>query len=188
MHIFICTHFSPSFPSAKALGLVVATAQDTLQTMRKQINQFANELDEDREPQLSKNWRFLDGESLLISNQSPSYVVNGRFFIQNIVANSGRVDRMFQVIPDQERTIVIGDMLSDGLLIVELPPSPPPTPISGVSAPSPSILLSLETQGGEHPLTTASEKRRLFGRNASYGMCKSPGNVKIISIHLYSFA
>ena len=115
------------------------------------------------------------------------WLMEGSFF-KIIVANSGRVDWMFKVIPDQERTIVIGDMLSDGLLIVELPPSPPPTPISGVSAPSPSILLSLETQGGEHPLTTASEKRRLFGWNASYGMCKSPGNVKIISIHLYSFA
>ena len=37
-----------------------------------------------------------------------------------IVATSGRVDHMFQVLPDQEDSVSMGDFLSDGLLIVEL--------------------------------------------------------------------
>ena len=73
---------------------------------------------------------------------------------------------MFQVTPDQEKTMLIGDMLSDGLLIVELPPSPASTP--SVES-HPSILLS----PGDNPETSldtaASEKRKMFGRNSSYG-------------------
>ncbi len=37
------------------------------------------------------------------------------------VALSGRVERMFQVLPDQEEGVFIGDMFSDGLFVVELP-------------------------------------------------------------------
>ena len=44
------------------------------------------------------------------------------------VATSGRVDRMFQVLPDQEDNIRMEDMLSDGLLVVELGSSPTGTP------------------------------------------------------------
>jgi len=35
---------------------------------------------------------------------------------------------MFQVPPDQEDDIFIGDMLSDGIVVVELDPSPSATP------------------------------------------------------------
>lgn len=84
------------------------------------------------------------------------------------VANSGRVDRMFQVTPDQEKTMLIGDMLSDGLLIVELLPSPVSTPcaeshpcIHLSPGDSPESSLDLDT--------ASSEKRKLFGRNSSYG-------------------
>ena len=41
---------------------------------------------------------------------------------------SGRVDRMFQVLPDQENDIRMEDLLSDGLLVVELESSPTGTP------------------------------------------------------------
>ena len=59
-----------SLPLAKALGLVVATPQDTLKSMRKQIEQLADELDEDG---LSRKWRFLDGKCIdnrMISNET----------------------------------------------------------------------------------------------------------------------
>ncbi len=86
----------------------------------------------------------------------------------HVVATSGRVDRMFQVTPDQERTMQIGDMLSDGLLIVEFPPSP-------ASTPAVEIVASLDTpvsagMPGELPtFMLAAGKRNTFGRNASYG-------------------
>lgn len=35
------------------------------------------------------------------------------------MAFSGRVDRVFQVLPEQEENIIVGDMLSDGILVVE---------------------------------------------------------------------
>lgn len=35
---------------------------------------------------------------------------------------------MFQVLPDQEDGIFVGDMLSDGIVVVELDPSPTATP------------------------------------------------------------
>ena len=41
----------------------------------------------------------------------------------SLVATSGRMDCMFQVLPDQEDSISMGDILSDGLLVVELDPS-----------------------------------------------------------------
>ena len=50
---------------------------------------------------------------------------------------TGRLNRMFQVLPDQEDGIFIGDMLSDGIVVVELDPSPTATPES-----KPKILLS----------------------------------------------
>ncbi len=91
------------------------------------------------------------------------------------VANSGRVDRMFQVTPDQENNLFIGDMLSDGLLIVELPPTTVATPIQ------PPLLISSmpeEAEAGsdlDSPAfgsgANASSRRKSFGRNASYGMC-----------------
>ena len=79
---------------------------------------------------------------------------------------------MFQVIPDQEESISIRDMLCDGLLIVELPPSPDPTP---TPMPRPSILLSPDetTKDEDHSLFSigsATERRKHFGRNPSYGM------------------
>ena len=33
---------------------------------------------------------------------------------------TGLVDRMFQVLPEQENEMYVGDMLGDGLLVVEL--------------------------------------------------------------------
>lgn len=86
---------------------------------------------------------------------------------------------MFQVTPDQEKTMLIGDMLSDGLLIVELLPSPSCTP---AAESHPSILLFPEATGGARgtgnlmdspsPMdspSTAARKRKMFGRNTSYG-------------------
>lgn len=49
------------FYLAVALGLVVATSQDTLKAVRKQIEHFTVECDEDQECHLLKNWRYLDG-------------------------------------------------------------------------------------------------------------------------------
>lgn len=72
---------------------------------------------------------------------------------------------MFQVTPDQEKTMLIGDMLSDGLLIVEFPPSPPSTPASKTH---PSVLLTTEIEGSSAH-SVVEQKRKAFGRNASYG-------------------
>ena len=41
---------------------------------------------------------------------------------------TGRMNRMFQVLPDQEENIYIGDMLSDDIIVVELDSSPVSTP------------------------------------------------------------
>lgn len=77
---------------------------------------------------------------------------------------------MFQVTPDQEKTILIGDMLSDGLLIVELLPSPSSTPAAEVY---PSIDLPGEACGtgntSDSPTGAAQRSRSTFGRNISYG-------------------
>ena len=40
----------------------------------------------------------------------------------------GRSNRMFQVHPEQEDDIFIGDMQSDGIVVVEVDPSPTATP------------------------------------------------------------
>ena len=89
----------------------------------------------------------------------------------SLVANSGRVDRMFQVTPDQERTMMIGDMLSDGLLIVEFPSSPAVTPsVEMDTAPILSDPPHSASGIGELPrFKLAEERRKNFGRNASYG-------------------
>ena len=86
------------------------------------------------------------------------------------VANSGRVDRMFQVTPDQENNLFIGDMLSDGLLIVELPLPAVVTPIQ------PALLISSMAEEGSDldspafgSAASASSRRKSYGRNASYG-------------------
>ena len=47
---------------AKPLGLVVATSEDTLKTIRSQIDRYTEDDDDDGHRQLSKNWRFLDGK------------------------------------------------------------------------------------------------------------------------------
>ena len=57
---------------------------------------------------------------------------------------TGRLNRMFQVLPDQEDGIFIGDMLSDGIVVVELDPSPTATPET-----KPKILLSPVDGDGE---------------------------------------
>ena len=36
-----------------------------------------------------------------------------------VVASTGRFDRVFQILPEQEEGIAVGDMLSDGILVVE---------------------------------------------------------------------
>ena len=80
---------------------------------------------------------------------------------------------MFQVTPDQEKTMLIGDMLSDGLLIVEFPPSPGSTPAVEIDPSSLLTPTSAEVPA-EGPLPTfilASEKRKTYGRNPSYGEC-----------------
>jgi len=57
---------------------------------------------------------------------------------------TGRLNRMFQVLPDQEDGIFIGDMLSDGIVVVEMDPSPTATPEA-----KPKILLSPVDGNGE---------------------------------------
>ena len=56
---------------------------------------------------------------------------------------TGRMNRMFKVLPDQEENIYIGDMLSDDIIVVELESSPVSTPES-----KPKMFLS-PVDGGE---------------------------------------
>ena len=91
------------------------------------------------------------------------------------MANSGRVHRMFQVTPDQEHNLFIGDMLSDGLLIVELLPS------SAVSTPvrQAGILMAtsvIEEEEGSLDAPGSSDsagarRHQSYGRNTSNGVC-----------------
>ena len=46
--------------SAKPVGLVDATSEDTLKTIRPQIDRYTQDEDGDRQRVLAKNWRFLD--------------------------------------------------------------------------------------------------------------------------------
>ena len=67
--------------------------------------------------------------------------------------------------------MLIGDMLSDGLLIVEFPPSPASTPAMEIDASSLLTPTSTEVPS-EGPLPTfvlAADKRKTYGRNPSYG-------------------
>ena len=48
--------------TAKPLGLVVATSEDTLKTIRPQIDRYTEDDDDDGKKRLAKDWRFLDGE------------------------------------------------------------------------------------------------------------------------------
>ena len=126
------------FISAKPLGLVVATSEDTLKSIRPQVDQYTQDDDDDGQRQLAKSWRFLDGE-LGRSEREREREGGGEerrtkkkrddihaIFSRHLslfpfaVATTGRVDRMFQVLPDQEDSISLGDILSDGLLVVEL--------------------------------------------------------------------
>jgi len=80
---------------------------------------------------------------------------------------------MFQVTPDQESNLFIGDMLSDGLLIVELPPPCVTTPMSQTSS-SGIMTPDIIRDGGdevspEGRFGSTSGKRKSFGRNPSYG-------------------
>ena len=49
-------------PTAKSLGIVHGSARDSLKALRGEISLFTNDLNEDGEEQLAKNWRFLDSE------------------------------------------------------------------------------------------------------------------------------
>ena len=40
----------------------MATSEDTLKTIRLQIDRYTQDDDDDGQRQLAKNWRFLDGE------------------------------------------------------------------------------------------------------------------------------
>ncbi len=67
--------------------------------------------------------------------------------------------------------MMIGDMLSDGLLIVEFPASPATTPSVEMDTP---ILLNPPnsagpTVGALPRFKMAEERRKAYGRNASYG-------------------
>lgn len=57
----------------------------------------------------------------------PIILILGVLSIFCVVASNGRLDRMFQVLPGQEESISVGDMLSDGILIVEYE-TPPCSP------------------------------------------------------------
>ncbi|XP_064397829.1 diacylglycerol kinase zeta-like isoform X2 [Halichondria panicea] len=124
---------------AKSVGIVHGSPRDCLRTVRAEVNLFTNDLNEDGEEELAKNWRFLD------------------------IAMTGRVERMFQVLPDQEEAMYIGDMFSDGLFVVELSSQSPMTSTD----PNPTILLSPDMEQARC-LESAEDKRKAFGRNPSY--------------------
>lgn len=65
------------------------------------------------------------------------------------VATSGRIDRMFQVLPDQESSLIVKDMKSDFILVVEMETEIP-----------------LVTPG---PTSASAVISRLAGRKQSYG-------------------
>ena len=71
-----------------------------------------------RERECIANWNFMSCDNA--SSWLP-FLSSHLFF--PLVATSGRMDCMFQVLPDQEDSISMGDILSDGLLVVELDPS-----------------------------------------------------------------
>ncbi len=64
MNAAIFVVWSPLFViflhAATSIGIVHGSAQDSLRTVRAEINLFTNDFNEDGEEQLAKNWRFLD--------------------------------------------------------------------------------------------------------------------------------
>ena len=87
---------------------------DTLKTLRTQIAARFTEGDELHKSQLCHDWQYLDGRVLMCIW---GHSVSG--CLPYTVAFSGHVDRVFQVLPEQEENIIVGDMLSDGILVVE---------------------------------------------------------------------
>lgn len=41
-----------------------------------------------------------------------------------IVASTGRLDQVFQILPEQEEFVLVGNMLSDGILVIDNDPKP----------------------------------------------------------------
>ncbi len=59
--------------AAKSVGIVHGSPTDCLRTVRAEVSLFTNDLNEDGEEELAKNYRFLDSEcvSLLVAMVAP---------------------------------------------------------------------------------------------------------------------
>jgi diacylglycerol kinase (ATP) len=133
---------------AAPLGLIMTSVEDTLDAVRRQVEGFtALDDSEDGSRPLGVNWRFLE---------------------TNI---SGLYEQMFQLTPDQEHSITIGNMPSDGIIVMEM---------DSVPSRSHAAKFSPEEDMAEHPLTSlpeegAGSEPRQIGRNHSYRRATSPG-------------
>ena len=45
-------------------------------------------------------------------------------FSFSLVASTGRLDQVFQILPEQEDSVLVGNMLSDGILVIDCESSP----------------------------------------------------------------
>jgi diacylglycerol kinase (ATP) len=139
--------------AATPLGLIMTSVEDTLDMVRKQVDQFTSpDDDEDGARPLSVNWKFLE-------------------------TSSGLAESMFQVMPDQEHSMTIGNMPSDGIIVVETDSVPSQTHAPKMFSPEEDIL--------EHPLTSLSDLTLLpdpisdgrpLGRSQSYKRATSPSS------------
>jgi diacylglycerol kinase (ATP) len=129
---------------AVPLGLIMTSVEATLDMVRQQVGHFTvPDENEGGDRPLAENWRFLETNS------------------------SGLYEQMFQVTPDQEHSIVIGNMPSDGIIVMEM------DSVVHLRA----KLFSPEEDLPEHPLSSLPEEElqpRQIGRNHSYRRATSP--------------
>ncbi|XP_019848920.1 PREDICTED: diacylglycerol kinase zeta-like [Amphimedon queenslandica] len=98
--------------AAVGLGLVITTASQSLRSLRPRIERFTQSSEHSRAT-LSKNWQYLD------------------------VASTGRLDQVFQILPEQEESVLVGNMLSDGILVIDCESLSPVNPDDHVVAEPP---------------------------------------------------
>lgn len=128
--VFVC-HDYIFVALATGLGLVLTTASQSLHSLRPQIERFTQPSDYGKAT-LSKNWQYLDGMLFyLYTHAHDKYTsfygsTSAAILIfllvtsfSSLVASTGRLDQVFQILPEQEGSVLVGNMLSDGILVID---------------------------------------------------------------------
>lgn len=103
-----------SVVAAINLGFLVSQPDTMLSSMRKEVERLYCKPDELGSRPLAENWCFLDSKF--------KSVCKCDFSLWYTVATSSTTheDRLYCIQPDQEETMSVRDMLSDGILVLEI--------------------------------------------------------------------